>query len=1311
MKRTGMRVLSFFLAVFLAFSSSAAVTFADARDGQEQTGETASSIKVVTLGFNLSEADVKTIMRFFGASESEATIITITNQDERDHLGAWVPLEQIGDCTYSCAYVCPTSQGGIQVKTANLTYVTSNMIASTLSTSGVVNCDVVAACPFPVSGTGALTGCIMAYETAIGHELDESKKDLATEEMVLTGDLADEVGQEEATLVVNDIKITIIRDNVNGDAEITQAVDTVIANTEAAVAAKAIDVGAPAPAPMGSEIKERLYSFADKVAQMNYIYDEVKFTLQRVTLNITAATGIEDPIVEEFEEDPYVLGEDSILRNTDDSALGDNSNINATNQGAVDDNSAAEGYDSMAAGDRVSLQLLRETTDERFADGTNLLMHRNADGTYSLTDVNGTPVTDSGYYSFYEDDGYLTVRLYNEELNNYGLMDRNGNMVIPAVYGDVVVENGRFAAGLVLVEADETDYEYKSWNGEHYYQIQTADIYALNGTNLSPSLSLSRAEYEDSYAQGSCLNIQSRSDGTVTTYDAELNPIASQDSIYSFRDVSTEDYEIYRENGRYGVKDLDGNVLIAPAFSNIYEFHNGFAEVYNGSSYGLADRDGTLVVPMEYDDVRYNYYGPDALYGTDKSLYDANGYFAVVKDGNIGFVSWDGGVETCPPVYDRYEYDINGAVLLSKADDGTITVVSADGAENVLAPEYASANVLDYGSGMLIRATNTDSRFELLDWHGTPILSGDFVALRLSGDGKYLLAQRTYSDPCVIYEVAYETAEKHGIELEQEEAVAVVSGDGPTATGITLTEIGEKDVYGVISGTNLMQVSGADGYGIADLDGNLLTDTIYSYSMYEDSGYVTGELNGDDLNQNGLFNQNGEVVVPFIYGDVRTRGNNWVLGYILEMTDKDEGDYSIWTRDGEKHADIVQVDVYFRPEAGKAPVASLSHDEYEDCYYSDYYLNIQNRTDGTITTYDSSFNAVQQEDSIYTFKDLQADEYVYFRDNGHQGVMDREGNIVVPASFRYVDGYYYGYAIVNDGEKKGLMNPNGELVLPVIFDRIYRSYSAGDKAGFDSHGYFMALLDGEFVFAKAGGEVTCHTGVDQSGIYNYDGVTALIKDDDDNYTLVAADGVITKMDGFRSLYDVDGTGGMMLKGYKDSYSEFYVMDWHGNLLLPTDTNAVEATADGRYLLVEDSSWNHILYEISYGMEEGSTEETAATENAPAAEAETEPASEAETEPAAEAETVPAAEAETEPASEAETASAAELLDEAIALLDNAGEDFGPVAEKLMTANDLLPQDGSASSVLQSALSLIGEGAADADVLKTLVEAAKSLLTE
>ena len=69
----------------------------------------ADSARVVTLGADLTQDQKDTMMRYFKTDVSQVQILTITNQDEREHLGDYIPLEQIGTRTLSCAYVKPTS--------------------------------------------------------------------------------------------------------------------------------------------------------------------------------------------------------------------------------------------------------------------------------------------------------------------------------------------------------------------------------------------------------------------------------------------------------------------------------------------------------------------------------------------------------------------------------------------------------------------------------------------------------------------------------------------------------------------------------------------------------------------------------------------------------------------------------------------------------------------------------------------------------------------------------------------------------------------------------------------------------------------------------------------------------------------------------------------------------------------------------------------------------------------------------------------------------------------------------------------------
>lgn len=270
----------------------------------------ADATKVVTLGADLSDAQKSTMMKYFKVNKDEAQIIYVTNDDERKYLSAYVPSAQIGTRTVSCAYVKPTSSGGIKVRTANLNYVTCNMIASTLSTSGVSHCEVVAACPFEVSGTGALTGIMMAYEKATGKELDSQKKDIATHEMVVTGNLAESIeSNKEAVNIINSGKMEVVGNEIQDADEIYNIVVNIAQENN-------IDIS--------KEQLDEIVSLLEEIAHQDYNYDDMKETLENVEENVGGTEDmfpIEEPTDEDQEEQPE--DPDSILNDLDITALGD----------------------------------------------------------------------------------------------------------------------------------------------------------------------------------------------------------------------------------------------------------------------------------------------------------------------------------------------------------------------------------------------------------------------------------------------------------------------------------------------------------------------------------------------------------------------------------------------------------------------------------------------------------------------------------------------------------------------------------------------------------------------------------------------------------------------------------------------------------------------------------------------------------------------------------------------------------------------------------------------------------------------------
>ena len=274
----------------------------------------ADNSKVVTLGANLSDEQKANMYEYFGTSADEVVTIEVTNADEREYMEGIASEAQIGTRALSCSYVEPTESGGIQVKVANLTFVTSSMIASTLMTSGVENCNVVAASPIEVSGTGALTGIMMAYEVASGEELSEEQKEAAVEELITTGELADEIGEEEATSLMNEVKQEILEEGISDPEQIEEVVTN--ASEELGVT-------------LTDEQMAQITELMEKISQFDIDVNSLKDTLNNL---MGKSEGFFEGLINSIKG--IFGGSDSsdggILNSTNDDALGADAIIDST---------------------------------------------------------------------------------------------------------------------------------------------------------------------------------------------------------------------------------------------------------------------------------------------------------------------------------------------------------------------------------------------------------------------------------------------------------------------------------------------------------------------------------------------------------------------------------------------------------------------------------------------------------------------------------------------------------------------------------------------------------------------------------------------------------------------------------------------------------------------------------------------------------------------------------------------------------------------------------------------------------------------
>ena len=211
--KTMKRLLCIILAV-LMFASLGAAAYADG-DAQARA----------VIGANLDENQIASVYQLFNVKRGDVKEMTVTNAEEREYLEGYVDESLIGTRSISCVYVELLAGGaGMDVTTSNITWCTPEMYISALATAGITDAKIVVAAPFEVSGTAALTGVYKAYEDLTGKKLDDLAKAVSTQELTITGELANEIGEMDSTSIVNDLKMMLDETAQMTDEEIKEQI-------------------------------------------------------------------------------------------------------------------------------------------------------------------------------------------------------------------------------------------------------------------------------------------------------------------------------------------------------------------------------------------------------------------------------------------------------------------------------------------------------------------------------------------------------------------------------------------------------------------------------------------------------------------------------------------------------------------------------------------------------------------------------------------------------------------------------------------------------------------------------------------------------------------------------------------------------------------------------------------------------------------------------------------------------------------------------------------------------------------------------
>lgn len=184
----------------------------------------------LSLGADLSASQKSKVLELLGVKENELDqykVVKVTNKDEHKYLDDYLDSSVIGTHALSSVLIEKRDKGeGIDVTTKNITYCTAGMYENALTTAGVTDANVTVAGPFNITGTAALVGAMNAYEDMTGENISSESKDAATNELVVTSKLADQLNDsEKAEQFLALIKEKVLSDDAKTKEDINTIID------------------------------------------------------------------------------------------------------------------------------------------------------------------------------------------------------------------------------------------------------------------------------------------------------------------------------------------------------------------------------------------------------------------------------------------------------------------------------------------------------------------------------------------------------------------------------------------------------------------------------------------------------------------------------------------------------------------------------------------------------------------------------------------------------------------------------------------------------------------------------------------------------------------------------------------------------------------------------------------------------------------------------------------------------------------------------------------------------------------------------
>lgn len=511
---------------------------------------------------------------------------------------------------------------------------------------------------------------------------------------------------------------------------------------------------------------------------------------------------------------------------------------------------------------------------------------------------------------------------------------------------------------------------------------------------------------------------------------------------YEIEKINVQDYaySILRQEGKYGVINNSGDVVINPTYTNVI-IPNPQKAVFI-----CYDENNTTKVLNQNNEQIFSEYAqlqPIRLKNIASDLMYEKNLLTYKQDDKIGLINLEGEV-IANPIYETIEgLPYKEGELLVKLD-GKYGVINNKG-NNLVEPEYDQITVDNYTTeeegykraGYIVSNTTEDGyRYGYIDIDGNVLLEPEYteisritnikddnnIYLIVAQNGQYGLVKN--QEPIIKNEyqsISY-NSESNTLTLEKTKRYGVATLDGEVIIPTEFVQIDSTGIYIYATDVDGNVTAYKEDGNPAEIDSNV-------YILNTENENYQIKIDNTQGSSYSILNQAGEQITKQNYSYINYLYDNYFIvsvtgGKVGVINDKEE------------------------------PVIEIQYDSIEKVEGTDYILTRLSQNSST-QLYDKNFKQLCEMTNAIVKKE---DNYIKIYNDTETKYFDLEGNEKQNTDI-FPDNQIYAKS---KDEKWGFVDKSGNVVVDYIYDKV---------TDLDSYGYAGIKLDGKWGVVDANGKV------------------------------------------------------------------------------------------------------------------------------------------------------------------------------------------------------------------------------------------------